>query len=335
MQSKHRRSLTCLLVVVASLLGAGAALAQSAGPAPDGESCNGLCQLFRTLSGKSGPQAAAPEPAAAAQTPAAEAAPKHKARHRVAKAAPHAVARAAAASPAKVVVASGTTENRLTAGVIAEMERHHITAAAQRLAPDGDIGASPADFIIVPAPLASALRGRPVVANIGVEQLHLVAGMDIHTIADLRDRPVSLGLNGSATQAAARDILKSLGIEVQEVPLEFRNGMDALSQGSLAAVAVLAPKPFEELAALSAGSHLHLIAIPASAAADAGRHPSTIAHADYPALVGESAVETVAVDAVLVGRDTPRARQIASQLRTLFVAAAQLPASEHAAEKPN
>jgi len=140
----------------------------------------------------------------------------------------------------------------------------------------------------------------------------------------LRGQPVSMGLNGSATQLVARSIFQSLGVEVREVPLEFNNAVDAVSLGNVAAIVILAAKPFEGLKGLPTGIGLHLVSIPQNASAGKRLAFGVLAPIEYPDLLKDGSISTVTADAVLVAKTRARANDLKRAFSSLFAGSAPL-----------
>lgn len=135
-------------------------------------------------------------------------------------------------------------------------------------------------------------------ARLFTEALHVVAGPDVHALADLKDKVVSFGPIDGPSQDAARKAFASLGIAVKETPLDLDNALDGVSTGDVAAVVVLAPQPDRALSLLKPGSGLHLLAWPDGAALPEGSTAVTLS--DYPSLgTSASPVRAVGVEVAL------------------------------------
>ncbi len=307
---------------------------------PASSSCSGLLCIFAGGSSQPAPAAArhsAPTPAQRAEAQAGAAADKldvdaatnaldrklageRRARARIAQ------ARAAQAKVVreKAVQAKAMQANAVqtkTAGsaravTIAvddvELDRMKDLAKEMRKEPirlvkaqDGHTAA--ADMTVAAKIDPSADRTGP---KLFVEQLHIVGGAKINSVADLKEKAVSFGPDGSATQAAARKAFAALDIRVKETPLDVDNALDGVATGDLAAVALLAPQPAEPLKKVTG---LHLVAWPENGEVPSGAVLSTIDGAAYPGLAkpGEK-IRAVGVDAVLsvsaVGARQPATR---------------------------
>ena len=176
-----------------------------------------------------------------------------------------------------------------------------------RLVVANDGRAATADMTVAATIDPSADRTGP---KLFVEQLHVVASPKIVAMADLKDKVVSFGPDGSASQAAARKVFAALGISVKETPLDVDNALDGVATGDLAAVVLLAPQPAQPLRTITG---LHLVAWPEDTSVPPGAVVSTIDGSAYPGLAkpGDK-IRAVGVDAVLnvspVGAKLPATR---------------------------
>jgi hypothetical protein len=303
--------------VLAGSLALAPAQAQTANvPSSQNSNCSALCDLLGGLFSQSKPAAPTQQPAATAPpatAAAADASTPDTGRHRP----KHPHAREVAAKPAAppLSIAADATDKPAVSNLIAALARHRVTAKALPSdAPDSERAG--ADFALVPAPLAHGAD--VVVPHFSVEYLHVVAGPAIHSIDDLRGRPVSLGLNGSSSQIVARRLFQSLGVEVKETPLDFANAADALDQGSIAAFVVLAPKGYDGLRDLPTDKGLHLVALRQTGTDGT---PASLQHADYPKLVDAQDVATIGVDLALTAKRGSRAHEIGARLNAKLAGA--------------
>lgn len=189
-----------------------------------------------------------------------------------------------AAKPAATVIlaADPADEPRLKA-LAAARPRHRLRFVAEN-ARDAELAVKPT--------LEAAAGTLPLFS----EQLHVLAGPAIASLADLRDKPVSFGPADGDTVAIARRAFAAAGVSVKETPLDVSNALDGLATGDIAAVVVLAPQPSPRLAKLRAPD-LHLLDWP-DGATPPGARRELLKAKSYPRLEkGETHV--LAVDAVL------------------------------------
>lgn len=138
------------------------------------------------------------------------------------------------------------------------------------------------------------------VAKLGTEELHAVAGADVGRLEDLAGKTVYLGPPQSDSETAARAVLEARGIAVTPASGTSAEALQALKAGRVAAVFVLAPKPFAPLRALTADDGLHLLPL-AYREGDDGLYPAAFTADDYPGLIAQGArVEAVATDTMLI-----------------------------------
>lgn len=137
------------------------------------------------------------------------------------------------------------------------------------------------------------------------EELHIIARTDIHQLSDLAGKPVNLGDYGGSVEDVARDLFTALGLKVSEVHLGQDEALEEMRQGTIAATAILAPKPAAFVERLRPDSGFHLIPLPFPADGTLFL-PATLRHEDYPALIptGEN-VDTIAVGTVLIAYNWP------------------------------
>lgn len=155
------------------------------------------------------------------------------------------------------------------------------------------------------------------------EELHILAAKDVRSLDDLRGRKVNTDLAGSGTGMTAGIVLGQLGIPVEESHLGQADAIAALRAGDIAAAVFVAGKPAKLFSSIDAGSGLHFLAVPQSAALLATYLPAQLSHEDYPALVGDQGpVDTIAVGAVMAIYNLPagteRYRQAAAFIDAFF-----------------
>ena len=258
-----------------------AAMAQEAQPA-SGDCSGFMCKVFGSKIGeRPAPQAPAAQPTPAADvadpSDAATASPKSKPARKAVKPVP------------TVTIAAGVPEAARLKALAASLPktRVHIVGA----------DAAAADFTVAPVVDGAAAGER---ARLFTEQLHIVAGPGVHSLADLKDKVVSFGPDKGPTQAAARKAFAALGVSVKETPLEIDNALDGIATGDVAAALVLAPQPDPHLARLKTTSGLHLVSWPEGTVAPDGDTMAAIPGSAYPGLArpGDS-VRALGVEAAL------------------------------------
>ena len=188
------------------------------------------------------------------------------------------------------------------------------------------------DMAILPADLLDYARERKLIAaadpgayyitKLYNEEFHVLTRRDITSVAELANRKVNIGPQGSGTAITAARVFEQLHIPVivtnepQEVALE------ALRKGDIAAVALLAGKPAPLVQDLK-DPELRLLDVPFNKLTSEVYVPTQLTAADYPALLtANQPVKTIAVGAVLAVaelRQVPeRNRNVANFVETFF-----------------
>lgn len=131
------------------------------------------------------------------------------------------------------------------------------------------------------------------------EEVHIIAAPGIASVQDLAGKAVNVDLPGSGTAMTASLIFDALGIRVQEQNAPQDTALDRLRRGEIAALVYVAGKPARLFSSIRADEGLRLLPLPADAALLDTYLPARFAATDYPALVPQDGVETMAVGAVL------------------------------------
>src|SRR6267142_6514310 len=155
------------------------------------------------------------------------------------------------------------------------------------------------------------------------EEMHVVAGRNIKTIEDLKDKKVNFSDSGSSTQITARDVFGLLGIAVDEVNLSQADAIAAIKNGEIAATVVFSGKPAGIFSRISADDNLHLLEIPYTRTLENIYLPGQLEQTLYPGLIDKGrTVQTIAVDAVLITNNwqpaSDRYRRVAKFVELLF-----------------
>jgi TRAP transporter TAXI family solute receptor len=131
------------------------------------------------------------------------------------------------------------------------------------------------------------------------EEVHILAAPGIAAVQDLAGKAVNVDLPGSGTAMTASLIFDALGIRVQEQNAPQDTALERLRRGEIAALVYVAGKPARLFSSIRADEGLRLLPLPADAALLDTYLPARFAATDYPALVPQDGVETMAVGAVL------------------------------------
>src|SRR6267143_6208043 len=145
------------------------------------------------------------------------------------------------------------------------------------------------------------------IARLFTEEVHLVARNEITSIEQLRGLKVNLDAKGSGTSYSMRDVLKTLGVEIQEVSMSQAEAFEKVKSGEIAATVLIAGKPVRSMTKLNPADRLHFVPVPYPSQLIADYYPSSLTHDDYPDIIaaGQS-VDTIAVGAVLIAYNWPK-----------------------------
>lgn len=161
------------------------------------------------------------------------------------------------------------------------------------------------------------------IARLYNEEFHLLAGPDIKSVADLKNRKVNFDLRASGTAITAARLFDQLKVPVTVTNDSQEVALDKLRRGEIAALAFVAGKPAPLFMRLHGDDGLHFVAVPFNPAASAAYAPARLTASDYPGLVpaGKS-VDTVAVGSLLAVADLrqspERYRSIANFVDVFF-----------------
>ena len=172
-----------------------------------------------------------------------------------------------------------------------------------------DLALATADAAVSPeaAKLYPNLRARvSYIAKLYDQEIHVLAGPDIHGLEDLAGKTVNVDVAGSGTFVTATAMFDALHIAAKLANDTPNAGLERLKRGEIAAVVYVIGKPGRLFATVPAGAGLHLVPVPVSDAMLQTYVPSTFTHTDYPALIAEGdTVETMAVPVLLTAYNWP------------------------------
>ena len=141
------------------------------------------------------------------------------------------------------------------------------------------------------------------------EEIHVIAGPDIHTLADLKNKPVNADLPMSGSSLTAHVLFGLMNIPVTFTPDAQEVAIEKLKHGEVAALVRVTGKPADIFLALPPNAGLHLLPLPQDDARLLQTYaPGSIGHADYPNLVPDGAppVATLTTGTVLAAYNWPR-----------------------------
>jgi TRAP-type uncharacterized transport system substrate-binding protein len=170
------------------------------------------------------------------------------------------------------------------------------------------------------------------VAPLYGEEVHVVVGSEITSVADLRGRKIAIPPGDGSVQFTAKDVFQRLGVDFEEVQMETTDAVKEVRSGAVAAALLVAGKPVPLVSALPKDGRLRLLSLsfPTPPGENEGYAPAVLLPDDYPALIPpDTIVETVAVGVVLMaGKETgDAARRVARHAPVLLDAIARLAVS--------
>jgi uncharacterized protein len=173
-----------------------------------------------------------------------------------------------------------------------------------------------ADMAIAPAALLNRVRDSGefgdirnklvYIAPLFLEEFHVLAVSDIHSIRDLGGKTVNLGQRGSVGAVLGHEILERLGIKADELNIDFSAALDGMRSGRISATLLVSGKPVRSLTTSKELEGLHFIAVPYSPDQKHLYLPSALKHEDYPNLItaGDS-IDTIGTTSILLAYNWP------------------------------
>lgn len=168
-------------------------------------------------------------------------------------------------------------------------------------------------------------KGLSVVANLYSEYAQFVvnASSDITTIHDLAGKTVAVGKNGTATEAAARQILEAYGITYDMITVKyqtFSEAMDGLNSGSIQAAFAVSSLPSANILEYSQTHEIRFL--PISLTQSSSFKKSCPFFSDGMILNDiygtENTVSTVCIDVLLICRSNMPSADVLAVTQALF-----------------
>jgi TRAP transporter TAXI family solute receptor len=129
------------------------------------------------------------------------------------------------------------------------------------------------------------------------EELHILAGPGINSIADLAGKKVNFDVKGSGTFITGSLVFDALKIKVEPVAYDQALALDMVRKGEIAGLAYVSGKPARLFANLRPDEGVHFLSVPLTSELLQTYLPSQLTHDDYGFLTAP--VDTVAVGAVM------------------------------------
>jgi TRAP-type uncharacterized transport system substrate-binding protein len=161
------------------------------------------------------------------------------------------------------------------------------------------------------------------IARLYDEELHILAGNDIHSIEELVSKKVNFGIRDSGTSMTATAIFGKLGLKVEVTNFPSDVALEKLRQGEISALAYVAAKPTRLFQVIRPEENLHFLSIPPAIDAGPVYTPTTIRAEDYPELVEQGKpISTLAVGTILAVYNWPpgtdRYRKVSHFVQAFF-----------------
>ncbi|MCW3475217.1 TAXI family TRAP transporter solute-binding subunit [Limobrevibacterium gyesilva] len=155
------------------------------------------------------------------------------------------------------------------------------------------------------------------------EELHILARKDIASLQDLAGKTVNVDVRGSGSAMTVSLVLDALGISAKLANDDQNTALEKLKNGEIAAIGYVTGKPARLFTGIAPDTGLHFLPVAMTPALLDTYLPSSLGHAEYPALVPEGAdVETLAVGSVMAAYgwppNTERYRKVARFVAAFF-----------------
>ncbi|MEM7058569.1 MAG: TAXI family TRAP transporter solute-binding subunit [Pseudomonadota bacterium] len=139
------------------------------------------------------------------------------------------------------------------------------------------------------------------VARLFTNEVHVITRADsgIDSLSDLVGRRFAAGEARSGTFLTASLLLRATGVRATAIAMPTDAGFDALADGTVDAVFMLAAKPSAFLRKITSEENLALVQVPITENIRSVYKPGEFTSVDYPGLVRDKFVETVSVDVIL------------------------------------
>ncbi len=139
------------------------------------------------------------------------------------------------------------------------------------------------------------------VSTLYYEELHVLAGESVGSLADLAGKKVNFISETDGTFVTGQALFDSLGIAVEPVFLDLPLAIEKVMGGEIAATLLVTAKPAADFASLTGEDGLHLLSVTAASTLSDTYLPAVMTAADYPGLIAsDEGIETIAVRTALV-----------------------------------
>ena len=138
-----------------------------------------------------------------------------------------------------------------------------------------------------------------LIAQLAPQEVHILVARHVTKLEELAGQKVAVGPSGSSSAITAASLFAALKIEIEAVPIDANRAIGMLKRNEIAALVSVGGKPLPYLASMYE-ENLHLLAVPFSEELQAVYFPTRLEHEDYPGLIGDDAVPTIATGLALL-----------------------------------
>jgi uncharacterized protein len=143
------------------------------------------------------------------------------------------------------------------------------------------------------------------ITRLFTDEAHLIAREGIDEISQLQGKKVNFDLLGSGANYSGRLIFERLGIDIDPVNVDQPAAYEMLARGEIDAIFQMSGKPIPAIAKLEPGGAFKLIGVPYDPRIADLYLPAVFTAEDYPNLVPDQSVDTVAVSSILAVYNWP------------------------------
>jgi TRAP-type uncharacterized transport system substrate-binding protein len=144
------------------------------------------------------------------------------------------------------------------------------------------------------------------IIRLPIAELHILARNEVQSLEDLRGKKVNFGPAGTGASLTGTIVFQRLGINVDQVLIDQPSALQKLQSGEVDAIARVIPKPIDFFAKIPLNSGLHLVNIPFTKTFEDFYTLGEFTKQDYPNLLEQDHIDTIAVPAVLAVFNWPK-----------------------------
>ncbi len=146
------------------------------------------------------------------------------------------------------------------------------------------------------------------IIRLPIAEVHVLAGNDIKSLADLNGKKVNFGPAGSASSLTGTIVFQRAGVHVEGTLYDNPTALQKLKAGEIAALVRVIGKPIDFFAKIPANAGLHLVPISFTSATYSDIYTlGEFTSQEYPTLVPQGqSIDTIAVPAVLAVYNWPK-----------------------------